>query len=911
MATIYIDNKPYEEDDKQNLLEACLSKGFDLPYFCWHPEMGSVGACRQCAVKQYKDENDTEGKLVMSCMVGAQDQSRISIKDTQAHAFRQKIIEGLMTNHPHDCPTCDEGGECHLQDMTVMTGHNYRRHRFNKRTFRNQYIGPFLNHEMNRCITCYRCVRFYRDFAGGDDLKEQANGSRVYFGRHEDGPLENEFSGNLVEVCPTGVFTDKTLKKHYTRKWDLTTAPSVCHSCSLGCNIIPGERYGKLRRISTRYNGEVNGYFLCDRGRYGYEYVNSDSRIRYTLERSKSTGKQEVYRKDHVLNDVGEALKNSKKAIGIGSPRASLESNYMLQKLVGVDNFHQGVSEADYRLNQKAYDILRNGPAKIPTLRETQQADAVFVLGEDLTNTAPMLSLYLRQTVQNQPREWAQSYAGIPEWHEAALQNATHNQYGPLYIASLHDTKLDDVATQTHHASTEEIARLGFAVASKISNDAPAVTGLAPEIDQLAGQIATSLKNADRPLIASGTSLGSEKILEAAANIAYALCTEENRAELSITVPEVNSLGLTMLEGNSLQAAFDQVSNKEADTVIVLENDLYRRDERKKADQLFENAQNVIVLDHHENETTNNADIVLPAGSFAESDGTLVNNEGRAQRFYQVFVTNDDIHESWRWFRELHRSASRESEVESLQSLADFTNLLISDYPVFEGMQDIAPPPGFRINGQKIPREPHRYSGRTAMNAHINVSEPKPPEDPDSPMSFTMEGFRGEPPVANIPFFWSPGWNSIQSVNKYQIEVGGKLHGGDPGRRLIEPAGLDQRTYFEPVPEPFEVNNGLLYVQPLYHIFGSEETSMMSPGIAFRAPEAYLAINAKDAEKLGLSEGMQVSLTIGEKQMPLPANLRSDMPAGSAGFPVGLPGMERLNLPDWGEVKAVPETVES
>ena len=191
-----------------------------------------------------------------------------------------------MANHPHDCPVCDEGGECHLQDMTVMTGHVRRRYRFPKRTFRNQNLGPFIDHEMNRCIQCYRCVRFYADYAGGYDLVAMGLRNQVYFGRQRDGKLESEFSGNLVEVCPTGVFTDKTFGRHYTRKWDLQTAPSVCPHCGLGCNTIPGERYGILRRIRSRYNGAVNGYFICDRGRFGYEFVNAESRLReVTVER--------------------------------------------------------------------------------------------------------------------------------------------------------------------------------------------------------------------------------------------------------------------------------------------------------------------------------------------------------------------------------------------------------------------------------------------------------------------------------------------------------------------------------------------------------------------------------------------------------------------------------------------------
>ncbi|MGE5411611.1 MAG: 2Fe-2S iron-sulfur cluster-binding protein [Clostridiales bacterium] len=258
-AKITVDGKTYEVDATKNLLEVCLSLKLDLPYFCWHPAMGSVGACRQCAVKKYRDENDKVGKLFMACMEPIVDGMIISIQDAEAKEFRKGVIEWLMTNHPHDCPVCDEGGECHLQDMTVMTGHDYRRYRFKKRTYKNQYLGPFINHEMNRCIQCYRCVRYYRDYAGGKDFDVFGVHNTVYFGRHEDGVLENEFSGNLVEVCPTGVFTDKTLGKHYTRKWDQTYAPSICVHCSVGCNTIAAERYGLLRRIKSRYNGLLNG----------------------------------------------------------------------------------------------------------------------------------------------------------------------------------------------------------------------------------------------------------------------------------------------------------------------------------------------------------------------------------------------------------------------------------------------------------------------------------------------------------------------------------------------------------------------------------------------------------------------------------------------------------------------------
>ena len=279
MPQITIDGKQYEVEAGANLLEAVLGLGLDLPYFCWHPAMGSVGSCRQCAMLQYQNAEDERGRLVMACMTPVTDDMHLSLSGERETAFRADVIEALMVNHPHDCPVCAEGGECHLQDMTVMSGHKERRYDGLKNTHVNQYLGPLINHEMNRCIACYRCVRYYQDYAGGTDLAAQGAHDHVYFGRHEDGVLESEFAGNLVEVCPTGVFTDKNLVHDYTRKWDLQSSPSICVGCGVGCNIAPGERYGRLKRIHNRYHQEVNGYFLCDRGRFGGDFVNHSERL--------------------------------------------------------------------------------------------------------------------------------------------------------------------------------------------------------------------------------------------------------------------------------------------------------------------------------------------------------------------------------------------------------------------------------------------------------------------------------------------------------------------------------------------------------------------------------------------------------------------------------------------------------
>jgi NADH-quinone oxidoreductase subunit G len=900
MPTIFVDNRPYDVKEGQNLLHACLSLGFNIPCFCWHPAMHSVGACRQCAVKLFKDEKDTRGKIVMSCMTAAVEGTRISIEDPDVRKFRASVIEWLMLNHPHDCPVCDEGGECHLQDMTVMTGHVYRKTRFKKRTHRNQDLGPFINHEMNRCIQCYRCVRFYNNYAGGRDFSVFAAHDHVYFGRHDHGTLENEFSGNLIEICPTGVFTDKTLKRHYTRKWDLQTAPSVCVHCGLGCNTIPGERYGTLRRMLNRYNGEVNGYFLCDRGRFGYEFVNSGLRIRQPMAKAAESDERTAIMGEEAIRRASALLYFGSKVIGIGSPRASLEANFALRSLVGEENFSTGMSDTEHALIATIVDILRNGPARPPSLRDVSECDAIFILGADVTNEAPLLDLTLRQAVRNKPMEMVRKLR-IPEWNDAAVREAMQEKRGPLFILSFSAAKLDEIATRSYQAAPDDIARLGCAVARELGEDLPDA-GLSAKENALVREIAGALRDAKRPLIISGTGSGSAAVIKATADVARTLCKDGRTAALCYTVAECNSIGLGLMGGKSVGEAFGRVKEADIESVIILENDLYRRAEKEKVDAFLAEAKNVIVIDHLLNRTSAKAGMLFPAGTFAEADGTIINNEGRGQRFFQVFVPDGEIKESWRWLRDMMTAAGR-TDAEEWHSIDDIIDALAEAFPVFRPVRDAAPGAGFRMAGQKIPRQPHRYSGRTAMLAHINVSEPKPPDDVDAPLSFSMEGYPGRPPSPLISRFWSPGWNSVQSVNKFQMEVGGQLRGGDPGVRLIEPS-TGGFSYFADLPPAFERREGELLIVPLYHIFGSEELSVLSPGVLERSPKPYLALNPADAKAMGIAGGGDVEITGGGRTYRITATHMESLPEGTAGFPAGIYGSDFISYPAWVRVKS-------
>lgn len=890
MATIHVDGKEYDVNGADNLLQACLSLGLDIPYFCWHPALGSVGACRQCAVKQYQNAEDTRGRLVMSCMTPAADGTFISIDDAEAKEFRESVVEWLMTNHPHDCPVCEEGGNCHLQDMTVMTGHSFRRYRFTKRTHRNQDLGPFISHEMNRCIACYRCVRYYKDYAGGGDLGVYGAHDNVYFGRPQDGTLESEFSGNLVEVCPTGVFTDKTHSERYNRKWDMQFAPSICQQCSIGCNTSPGERYGELRRIENRYNGSVNHYFLCDRGRFGYGYVNLKDRPLQPLQRRGENWIK--LNAEQAIQGVADSLRQAKSIIGIGSSRASVESNFALRELVGAENFSTGMAAGEQQRLELMLDVLRNSGVHTPGLRDIENYDAVLILGEDLTQTGARIALSVRQAVKGKAREMAAAQK-VADWQIAAIQNIGQHAKHPLFITHVDETRLDDVAAWSYQAPVTEQARLGFAIASALDEQAPAVSDLDEVLKSQISVIVQALAEAKKPLIISGTHSGSRAMIEAASNVALALKKRGSEVGITLVAPAVNSVGLGIIGGKNLDETLDQLVAQSADAVIILENDLYRHADKAKIEAALNNAGQVIVIDHQHTTVMDRAEMILSAASFAESEGTVINQEGRAQRFFQVYDpayydSEVQVLESWRWLHALQHTIERR-EVDWTQ-LDDVIDAVSQAIPALAAIKEAAPDATFRIRGQKLARSPHRASGRTAMRANISVHEPRQPQDKDSMFSFSMEGNnQPEAPRTQIPFAWAPGWNSPQAWNKFQDEVGGHLRHGDPGVRLFE-AGESNLSWFTDIPPAFSNQSGW-QVAPYYQLFGSDETSQRAPVIQQRMAAACAVLNPADAEKLGFHEGAAVELSYSGQTLCLPVRFSAKLGCGQIGLPIGLPGV--------------------
>lgn len=723
------------------------------------------------------------------------------------------------------------------------------------------------------------------------DLGVYGAHDNVYFGRPEDGTLESEFSGNLVEICPTGVFTDKTHSERYNRKWDMQFAPSICQQCSIGCNISPGERYGELRRIENRYNGTVNHYFLCDRGRFGYGYVNLKDRPRQPVQRR---GDDFItLNAEQAMQGAADILRQSKKVIGIGSPRASVESNFALRELVGEENFYTGIAHGEQERLQLALKVLREGGIYTPALREIESYDAVLVLGEDVTQTGARVALAVRQAVKGKAREMAAAQK-VADWQIAAILNIGQRAKHPLFVTNVDDTRLDDIAAWTYRAPVEDQARLGFAIAHALDNSAPAVDGIEPELQSKIDVIVQALAGAKKPLIISGTNAGSLEVIQAAANVAKALKGRGADVGITMIARSVNSMGLGIMGGGSLEEALTELETGRADAVVVLENDLHRHASAIRVNAALAKAPLVMVVDHQRTAIMENAHLVLSAASFAESDGTVINNEGRAQRFFQVYDpayydSKTVMLESWRWLHSLHSTLlSREVDWTQLDHVID---AVVAKIPELAGIKDAAPDATFRIRGQKLAREPHRYSGRTAMRANISVHEPRQPQDIDTMFTFSMEG--NNQPTAHrsqVPFAWAPGWNSPQAWNKFQDEVGGKLRFGDPGVRLFETSenGLD---YFTSVPARFQPQDGKWRIAPYYHLFGSDELSQRAPVFQSRMPQPYIKLNPADAAKLGVNAGTRVSFSYDGNTVTLPVEIAEGLTAGQVGLPMGMSGI--------------------
>ena len=620
MAKLSIDHRDIEVPQGTKVIEAAERLGIMIPRFCFHPALGSVGACRMCAVKFV--EGPVKG-VEMSCMIEAKDGMVVSTTDPEAVEFRRYVIEWLMLNHPHDCPVCDEGGHCLLQDETVSGGHGLRRYQGLKRTYLDQNLGEFVQHEMNRCIHCWRCRRFYQDFAGYRDFGAMQIGSHMYFGRFNDGPLESPFAGNIIDLCPTGVLTDKPAR-YKGRRWDFERAPSLCLHCSLGCNTVGSARYREVVRLEGRFNPSVNGYFICDRGRFGFSYANHPDRPRKARLGTKEVPLEEAlqdaaHRLAQISQDHGSV------AVAVwGSPRSSLETQGLLQWLCR----RQGWLGPQFFLNPSLERKVKAAMSRLDTgiaisLRDIEKSDFVIVVGVDPVNEAPMLTLALRQA-------WRQgATVAVIDPRPVSLPFAFEHLPASPGGIDLCLNMLSKVAL-SQQAAEGRLESNAAQFYSLLTCEYPAD----PLLQDRLLPLGLKLKDCRNPVIVCNTDIVLEAAPVLAADHARLLKAAKGQAGLFYLLPGPNAFGAAMLSAKTEADPLEALENGSIKGLLVVESDpCWSYQDRPRLIRALDKLELLVVLDYLPSATVARAQVFLPTTTVFENDPShYLNQEGRLQQ---------------------------------------------------------------------------------------------------------------------------------------------------------------------------------------------------------------------------------------------------------------------------------------
>jgi NADH-quinone oxidoreductase subunit G len=387
LVSVTVDDRQVEVPKGLGLVEAAQAAGIEIPVFCYEPRLGPpVGACRMCLV-------EIEGipKLQAGCTLTVTDGMviRTSATSEKAKEGQEATLEFILVNHPLDCPVCDKGGECPLQDLTFRHGPGNTRMSFAKLTFDKPIpVSPLIALDRERCILCYRCTRFSEDVAEDGLLIARNRGAHTEIATFEDEPYRSPFSGNVVELCPVGALTS-TLYRFDARPWDIQNVPTVCTGCAVGCNTSATIREGKVKRILSRNHPEVDRGWLCDKGRYSYPYLQAGDRITAPLRRGRK-GLEEISW-DDALAEAETMLRESQGSIVTAfSGSETNELAYALGRLLrgGVDA-HSAV------LPEATSDAL--GAFRLP-LSGIAAAELVVVIGDDpVVERAPIADLWIKE----------------------------------------------------------------------------------------------------------------------------------------------------------------------------------------------------------------------------------------------------------------------------------------------------------------------------------------------------------------------------------------------------------------------------------------------------------------------------------------------------------------------------------
>lgn len=394
LVTITIDGKEVQVPKGMLLVEAAKLAENDIPVFCYHPKLEPAGVCRMCLV-----EVEGQRKPVTACTMPVSDGMVVNTKSDLVQSLQRGVLEFLLLNHPLDCPVCDKGGECPLQDNTFKFGPGTSRS-LDPKVRKNKAVdlGNFIVLDEERCILCRRCTRFDHEITGEDHLVVGERAHEAMITTADGKPFNSYFSGNTIELCPVGALTSD-LYRFKARPWDISRAASVCSGCSVGCNVSLDFRFGELTRIVDRDNPDTDAGWLCDRGRFNYKYVNGDNRVKEPMVRKD--GQLTPVSWDEAYAEIARQVRNIEKEHGgasigaVGGGRLTNEEAYLFQKLVRVGFDSPNV---DWRTGEQ---YVSSNSEFAGRMTDIDEADAVLLVDVLLAERAPVADLRVRRVAEN------------------------------------------------------------------------------------------------------------------------------------------------------------------------------------------------------------------------------------------------------------------------------------------------------------------------------------------------------------------------------------------------------------------------------------------------------------------------------------------------------------------------------
>jgi len=611
---VTINDQPFEVPKGARLIDVCREKGFDIPSFCYYADLALQASCRMCLVRIEKMP-----KLQTSCTIICTDGMVVTTQSEEIEKAQRGMTEFLLANHPLDCPVCDRGGECELQEMTFDWGGLEERFTEKKNYYAERYLSPMVANDPQRCILCKRCTRVCDEWMGEDAIEAGGRGAHTVIGTYM-GWLDCSQCGNCIEVCPTGTLLDGTYR-HQTRPWELAQTISTCNYCSDGCQMSLGTRGGELKRVVARdrYVNGLNGEFLCVKGRFGHPFVNHEDRIRTPLIRYKKDGKLIPATWDEAIRHVAERLDavandHGRDAVAVvGSPRLTNEALFVLHKftteLVGTKNY----TTTDAFSLKPFFDNLGS---PLATHADIRHAKTIILLGGEPEELQPLTGKQIRQAVRNGGAKLVViNSIRIRLVEQAAQFLHVRPETEEAVFLALADSANDELAAQKAGIEATEISALRQLVKDSIGDVVFMFGGeLGPDAQAAVRRVGTEMTNqAGRflvhPLPLFNNSIGAHDM---------------GMMESGVTPEEI------------LESAGSEIR------ALYLAGDFLPRHLEGREDALGK-LDFLVVQELFQNETTRHADVVLPAASYAEVDGTFTNNDGFVQR---VRKSIDPIHQA-------------------------------------------------------------------------------------------------------------------------------------------------------------------------------------------------------------------------------------------------------------------------